>query len=264
MTRVVDKMDFDAVAQHEGISVCMATFNGARHLDQQIESILAQIASTDELIIVDDCSTDDTVKVVQKWRDPRIRLIENPRNVGHVRAFEVAISAARERMIVLSDQDDVWPPGRIERLRGVLATGSRVAIGRYQPLGGDGPAMSAERLIPFSGRYAAIGNVIFLFLGRLPHYASCMAFRAELKDTILPFPSSVEIHDHWISLAALLQNRAGGTDEIVTERRFHTNNLTPLTRRSPRLILRTRLRYVGQLVVLLKRLKESGSSQSRV
>ena len=64
------------------ISVCMATYNGAKFVRQQIESILPQLGATDEVIIVDDASTDETVEIIHQLRDGRIHLVQNARNEG--------------------------------------------------------------------------------------------------------------------------------------------------------------------------------------
>jgi len=67
------------------ISVCMATYNGARFIDEQISSVLAQLNPTDELIISDDGSTDDTLKKIRAWNDPRIVVLANSGKRGAVR-----------------------------------------------------------------------------------------------------------------------------------------------------------------------------------
>lgn len=62
------------------ISVCMATYNGARFVGAQLKSILDQLGSNDEVIVVDDHSTDETVAVIDQFKDSRIKLIENTTN----------------------------------------------------------------------------------------------------------------------------------------------------------------------------------------
>lgn len=57
------------------ISVCMATYNGGKYIREQIDSILPQLSSTDELIISDDGSTDDTVEIIKSYSEPRIKLL---------------------------------------------------------------------------------------------------------------------------------------------------------------------------------------------
>ena len=98
------------------ISVCLATYNGARFVEKQLQSILVQLAPEDELIVCDDGSSDDTCNVIRRLADARIALHAYSQNVGHVRNFERAISAAKGDFIFLSDQDDVWVPGKIRAM----------------------------------------------------------------------------------------------------------------------------------------------------
>ena len=64
------------------ISVCMATYNGARFVREQLESILKQLGEGDEVVIVDDCSTDQTVDLIRHLNDDRIKLMVNTSNHG--------------------------------------------------------------------------------------------------------------------------------------------------------------------------------------
>src|SRR5690554_1954760 len=95
------------------ISVCMASYNGSRFIKAQLDSILAQLGPEDELIVVDDASSDDTAAIVARCNDERIRLYQQPQNQGHVASFSRAISDACHEFIFLADQDDVWLPGRV-------------------------------------------------------------------------------------------------------------------------------------------------------
>ena len=86
----------------------MASYNGESFIVEQIDSILKQIGTYDELIIVDDCSTDKTLSLLKNINDSRIRLFQTDKNVGHIGAFEMALSRASNDIIFLSHQDDIW------------------------------------------------------------------------------------------------------------------------------------------------------------
>ena len=81
------------------VSVCMATYNGEQFIEQQLVSILSQIDKRDEVILVDDASTDRTLKLVKDLADDRIKIVALENNVGHVKAFEIAISSASKEII---------------------------------------------------------------------------------------------------------------------------------------------------------------------
>ena len=88
-------------------SVVMATYNGEKYIKEQIDSILKNMNDCDELIISDDGSTDNTIKLINEYQDKRIKLINGPRK-GVKQNFANAIENATGKYIFLSDQDDIW------------------------------------------------------------------------------------------------------------------------------------------------------------
>ena len=98
------------------VSVCIATYNGEMFIEEQLVSILSQIDVRDEVIIVDDASTDRTLKLVENLADDRVKIVALEENIGHTKAFERAISFASKDIIFLSDQDDIWFPGKYQRV----------------------------------------------------------------------------------------------------------------------------------------------------
>lgn len=98
------------------VSVIMATRNGARFLNQAIESVLRQTFRDFEFLIVDDASTDETQAIVGKLGDTRIRLLKNRRPLGLTRSLNRALRQARGNYAARIDDDDVWvEPEKLER-----------------------------------------------------------------------------------------------------------------------------------------------------
>ena len=99
------------------VSIAMATYNGAQFLEDQINSILQQTYSNIELIVVDDCSTDNTYELLESFlsKDKRIHIFKNKNNIGFVKNFCKAISLCSGDFIALSDQDDIWEDWKIEK-----------------------------------------------------------------------------------------------------------------------------------------------------
>ena len=97
------------------ISIALACYNGENYIHDQIQSILNQTISNLELIICDDKSSDDTVKVIQNIDDNRIKLFQNEKQLGVVKNFEKAISLCNGDYIALSDQDDIWVAEKLEK-----------------------------------------------------------------------------------------------------------------------------------------------------
>ena len=96
------------------ISVCIATYNGERFIREQIDSILRQLSSDDEIILSDDGSTDDTISIINSIDDKRIKIIEGPRKHSPTPNFECAMKESKGDYIFLAVQDDVWKPNKVE------------------------------------------------------------------------------------------------------------------------------------------------------
>ncbi|WP_157215425.1 glycosyltransferase family 2 protein [Flavisphingomonas formosensis] len=133
------------------VSVIMPAYRGATLVGETIESVLAQTMGDFELIVVDDCSPDDTREVLRTYtRDPRVRLIEAEENQGPVKTRNRAFAAARGRYIAGLDQDDICLPDRFARQAAYLdahpetvivaAKADKLIQGRRRP--DDGPPVT--------------------------------------------------------------------------------------------------------------------------
>lgn len=99
------------------ISIALATYNGERYLQEQLDSFLQQTTLPDELVVCDDASTDGTVEILEAFRHTAsfvVRIFRNDHNVGHVRNFERALSLCEGDYVFLSDQDDTWVSTKLE------------------------------------------------------------------------------------------------------------------------------------------------------
>lgn len=202
------------------ISVCMASYNGQAYIRQQIESILSQLGADDELVVVDDASTDGTAGVVSSHEDPRIRLIRQPVNVGYTRNFERALREARGKYIILSDQDDIWLPGRVEAAMDALRDSDYVLTNCKTT----NENLEVIRESWFEDFAIQGGFVRQLFRSR--YLGCCAAFRAEILPAILPFPPRPDLveHDTWIASVAELYFRVRLVDEPLILYRRHSSN----------------------------------------
>lgn len=98
------------------VSIITPNYNCGRFIAQTVESVLAQTYPHWELLIQDDCSTDDSVAVAERYaaRDPRIKIEVNPRNCGAALTRNRALARARGRWIAFLDSDDLWMPRKLE------------------------------------------------------------------------------------------------------------------------------------------------------
>ncbi len=99
------------------VSIITPSYNSSEFISETIQSVLDQTFTDWEMIIVDDCSIDNSVRVIQSFieKDTRIKLIQLSKNSGTAIARNVAIKAARGRYIAFLDGDDFWLPDKLEK-----------------------------------------------------------------------------------------------------------------------------------------------------
>jgi glycosyltransferase involved in cell wall biosynthesis len=174
------------------VSVCMATYNGARYVQEQVASILPQLGPSDELVIVDDSSRDETVSMLRALQEPRVRIHCNERNRGVVPSLERALRLARNDVLMLADQDDVWLPGRAQTLVAALqSSGALVASSNSSFMDAAGAPIEFEfpRLrAADSTRY--VHNIARVFAGSAPYWGCvwCCRCRTGSNLTICGLP----------------------------------------------------------------------------
>lgn len=103
------------MTDYELVSIIMPSYNTAAYIKESIESVIGQTYTNWELIIVDDCSGDDTDEVVAQFNDERIRYLKNEKNSGAAVSRNRALKEARGRWIAFLDSDDLWYPQKLEK-----------------------------------------------------------------------------------------------------------------------------------------------------
>ena len=208
------------------ISVCLAAYQGERYIAQQLRSILSQLSIGDEVIVVDDGSSDGTGGIVSAFGDPRLVLIRNSKNQGILRTFETALSRSTGEIVFLSDQDDLWLPGKVEiALDAFCRDPDLILIASDATLideNGDriGDSYYATRGIFRAGLWSNLVSCRFL--------GCTMAFRSSLLRSALPFPHATRVHhDVWLGCVnALLKGKTKYISEPLVAYRRHTTNVT--------------------------------------
>lgn len=249
------------------VSVCMATYNGAAYVRQQLASVLEQLADDDEVIVVDDRSTDDTVVRLRVVRDARVHVVESERNAGYVRAFEQALMRARGEYLVLCDQDDVWRPGRVAAMVEALGRVDVVAT-NIGTLGGPdripGPYGQDDWRLRPEQSGARRRNVVGILAGNRPYFGSAMGLRREALAHVLPFPAYlVESHDLWIALYGNLARSIAHLEVRSVDRRYHEQNASTPAPRAAVAVVRSRLLLLRCRRELRRRLRVVGAADAR-
>jgi glycosyltransferase involved in cell wall biosynthesis len=227
------------------ISVCMATYNGATFVREQIDSILSQIGLNDELIICDDCSTDNTIGIIRSYQDSRIKLFINETNLRHVKNFERAMGLATGDLIALTDQDDVWYPDRLKTMKIALLSNenANLVVSNFDFIDSSSNFTGKFNLLtqkPESG----IGRIFAILLAKGHYYGCTFLMTKKLALQSLPFPDAVQSHDLWIGMIANTIGKTIHLEEPTLARRIHETNVTPIKRRSMNVVLMTRIALV--------------------
>lgn len=200
------------------VSVCMPVYNGERFLRAQLDSILLQLTESDELLISDDGSTDDSLAIIRSYADPRIRLLQEGKSAHPSYNLECCLLAARGDYIFLADQDDVW---KANKLVAVLE-----GLKHYDLVVHDAEVVDANLVQLHPSFYALHGSKrgFWCNFARNSFLGCSMAFRRELLQKALPFPRPIPMHDQWLGMLGLLWFRVGFIpDKLLLYRRHGAN-----------------------------------------
>ena len=221
------------------ISVVLCTYNGARYLPEQLDSVFAQTRRADEVLVQDDGSSDATRDILARYaaRHPEMRLLRNEGPHGVNANFYSAMRQATGDLLVIGDQDDIWLPRKIERLAGSIGDNLLVASMNRPFTSGDDPgaAVSDDARVPN------------LHLLRLLHTSQVaghtMALRPELLRLICPERADDIMYDAALQIAARAAGRMAFVPEVLVMQRRHVDSATytaPVSRsKSPLNIVRT-------------------------
>ena len=203
------------------VSIAMATYNGAKYIEEQLQSIIHQTYSNLEIVIVDDCSKDNTVEIVEQYQQeyPFIRLYVNEQNSGVTKTFETAIQECSGEFIAISDQDDIWELNKIEIL--VNEIGEHDAVYSNSLLvdaSGQSLNKSFTTIMNMKTYYS---GAPFLLSNSVPGHTILM--KQEFVQNILPFPPKM-LFDLWIGFCAAGNNGIKFVDKTLVKYRQHETN----------------------------------------
>jgi glycosyltransferase involved in cell wall biosynthesis len=211
------------IERDELVSIAVATYNGERFLRKQLDSIYNQTFKNLEVVVCDDCSSDTTVAILDEYKKERgLRYYVNDNNIGFLKNFERVLGLCHGEYIALADQDDIWQPGKIEKLKN--------AIGDHSLVFSDAMYIDDKDTIfaPSVRRFADLpvcSEKPFRILAYNGFVIGCTAmFRRVLLERAIPFPDDVYSHDWWLSIVACKYNGLCFVDEPLVYYRNHANN----------------------------------------
>ena len=209
------------------ISVCMTSYNGEKYIKQQICSILSQLSQQDELIVSDDGSTDSTIQIIKDINDPRIRMIEGPRNHSIIDNFEHVLHDAKGDIIFTADQDDIWHPQKVDTCLKYLQEADCVIS--------DCQVVNSNLEIIYPSFYAVNNTRYGKWYNLLIHngyLGCCMAFKKEILQYALPFPPQIPQHDIWLGNVAAFKFKTLFINNKLIDYRRHENNKSTTSEKS--------------------------------
>ena len=202
------------------ISIVMTVYNGQKHLAEQLDSFLNQSYLPHEIIISDDCSTDNTLQLLEKYKNNikiNIKIYKNTKNIGFTKNFEKAISKSSGDIVFLSDQDDIWYHNKIETIIKKFNTNQKINLIIH-----DAHLVNTNLkktgLTALSQVNSGFSNDDVFITGALT------AFKRDILKFFLPFPKKLLGHDGYMHFIA----RSLGTRMVINNKlqiiRRHENN----------------------------------------
>ncbi|MEQ7800899.1 glycosyltransferase family 2 protein [Pedobacter sp. ASV1-7] len=198
----------------------MATYNGGKYIKDQIASILPQLKLSDELVISDDSSTDNTIEIIRSFNDKRIKIIENQQFKSPIFNFENALKHSDGDVIFLSDQDDKWSENKVEVMLSALQKYDLVVSNAFI---GDG-SLNIIRDSYFEWRKSR--NGILKNFVRNSYLGCCMAFKRKVIQVALPFPKDIPMHDMWLGMISEIYFKPVFIKDKLMIYRRHDENAT--------------------------------------
>ncbi|MDD5020757.1 MAG: glycosyltransferase family 2 protein [Endomicrobiaceae bacterium] len=207
------------------ISIALCTYNGAEYLAEQLKSLTEQTLKADEVIICDDNSSDNTVNIINEYKDKlNIKLNINEANLGVTKNFEQAISLCSGDIIFLCDQDDGWHKDKIKIMaekmqdekiglcycNGIVADVNLKQIEDYTLWNTSG--LSKVNLNEFNS-YNLVNNCYFTGMA--------LCFRKNLKKYFLPLSKNA-VHDEWIAFIISYISKIAFVEENLVIYRQHS------------------------------------------
>lgn len=205
----------------------MTTYNGSKYIKEQLDSILDQSFADYELIICDDCSSDDTQLILKKYskKDSRIKIIFNETNIGFIKNFEQAIKLCTGDYIAFSDQDDIWKKNHLQEL--VDNIKDNLMICSDSLLFNDkGTICSMKESLTLDFIPEQQDMFYYLLFNNFVQGSTSLV-KKELFNYVNEFYNNqVFFHDHWLALYAAYLNKLVYLDKQLLLYRQHESNVT--------------------------------------
>lgn len=218
------------------LSVAMCTYNGAKYIEEQLQSILDQELPVGEIVVCDDGSKDDTINIVKGIASKHAEIVwniqENIPNLGVTKNFEKAISLCTGDYIFLSDQDDVWYTNKTKVIVDFFNNHPNInivfsdadIIDEKGKLLTRHSLLEAWNLLPDDFFWESYSLESMMFCNRAT--GATMAFRQFCSEDFLPFDDDTRcLHDYQIAMYACVNDSLGLIKVPLIQYRQHDKNV---------------------------------------
>lgn len=211
----------------ELISIALCTYNGAAYLKEQLDTLINQSYPNCEIIIVDDCSKDNTVEILKQYAEShhQIKLYINSENLGYTKNFEKAIGLCNGEYIALCDQDDIWDKNKISIMIGHI--GNNMLIYHDSAFVNEAGEVLGNKISDIRNCYSGSDSRVFLFENCISGHS--MLFKKELMDYADGFKKEI-IHDWWLAYVATNIGSVLFLNQVLVQYRQHNNANTNILR----------------------------------
>lgn len=227
------------------VSVAMATYNGEKYLKEQIDSILSNLSSDDELVISDDFSNDNTRNILKEYskRDGRIKLLDGPKQ-GVKQNFANAIKNCTGKYIFLSDQDDIWESDKVKKVLNCFKK-QECTLVVHEAIVID---ENLTVIMPSFFNYRKSGKGIIKNIWKNTYIGCCMAFDSQIKEKVLPIPNNIEMHDQWIGIMNEIYCKSFFLNDKLIKYRRHSDNVSSMKHYGIGKMVKNRIILIKELI----------------
>ena len=204
------------------VSICIATYNGEKYIQQQLDSILPFLTEIDEILISDDNSNDNTINLINQYKDNRIKIFYNNFRNSTLN-FEFLLNKTNGDIIFLCDQDDIWLPNKIPLFKKLLISQYDLVLSDCSIVDNNLNVLTKSFFKWNNSQQGFYNNIL-----RNSYMGCCIAFNKKVLKNILPFPTKISkfsvVHDYWIGMIAEKYYKIYYLESITLLHRKHDNN----------------------------------------
>lgn len=219
------------------VSLVMAVYNGEKYLIEQLDSIRKQTYLIDEVILIDDVSTDNSYELIHQYIDGykliNWKLIKNENNLGYRKNFKKGLEIVDGDIIFLSDQDDRWHLNKIEVMVEKMSQSNILSLASsFNFMDQDGNCFEVNKIKGRSNNNLLFKEVteelteidLKSLLEMNFSQGCCMAIKKEVKDEYLKVTQGKLPHDWELNIISAIQNGCYYLDIPLIDYRIHNNN----------------------------------------